>query len=294
MVMRMNVLSADISGDGGVDSPARRRWPARLNLRYAVSGPRTVCHRQHVGPLMIQRPFYPERDGTCHTYVLHPPGGVAGGDSLELDVAVAPGGRCLLTAPGAVKVYRAPVEPSRQSTRVTVGAGGVCELMPMETILFDQARTRFETDVQLEGDAVFFGWDMVSFGRPAAGERFDQGRFVQHTRISRDGRPIWFERADITGGSEILRAPYGFAGFPIAGTALYAGPLPDTAIERLRERVAPVKEGHGAFTRLDDLLVCRFIGAKVSTGRAFFAAAWRELRAMGQGKPAIIPRIWAT
>ena len=243
---------------------------------------------------MIQRPFYPEQDGTCHTYVLHPPGGIAGGDSLELNVTVAPGGRCLLTAPGAVKVYRAPDAPSTHRTSVTVGAGGVCELMPMETILFNRARTRFETEVHLEGDAVFFGWDMVSFGRPAADERFDEGRFVQQTRLHRDGRLIWFERSDVTGGSDILSASYGFAGFPIMGTALYSGSLPESAIDRLRERVAPVNEGHGAFTRVDDVIVCRFIGAKVSTGRAFFAAAWRELRPMGQGKPAIIPRIWAT
>jgi urease accessory protein len=244
--------------------------------------------------MLIQRPCYPEKDGTCHSYVLHPPGGVAGGDSLDLKVALEPGARCLLTAPGATKVYRAPSEASRQQTTIDVGAGAVCELLPHEIILFNGARTRNSTDVRLATDSTFFGWDLVTLGRPAAGERFADGFFDQRTTITRDGRPVWFERAHVEGGSDILDAIYGFNGAPIFGTALYAGPLPEDAVGILRARTAPVAEGLSAITQVGEVMVCRFIGARVSTGRAFFRSAWEVLRDIGMRKPASAPRIWAT
>lgn len=269
-------------------------WPAKLNLSYARKGDRTIVSRRHVGPLMIQRPFYPEKDGTCHTYILHPPGGVAGGDSLELDISVGPEARCLLTAPGATKVYRAPDDISRQDISVTVAAGAICEMLPMELILFNAARFRSDTRITLQGDAIFFGWDLVSLGRPAAGERFSDGYFDQRTTITRDGTPIWFERAQVEGGASILEAAHGFSGFPIFGTALYAGRLPENASEILRDRIPPAAVGFGAVTQRTDVLICRYIGPKVSEGRRFFANAWRVLREIGQNRPASIPRIWAT
>lgn len=290
----MNLIDTSRRGNASERAPEAGRWPARLELRYEAKAGRTIVHRRHVGPLLVQRPFYPERDGTCHSYVLHPPGGVAGGDSLDLVVSVEPNARCLLTAPGATKVYRTPGEGSSQRITIDIADGAVCELMPMEIILFNAARSRFDTDIRLQGDGVFFGWDLVSLGRPAAKERFSEGLFDQRMTITRDGRPIWFERAQIDGGSEILDAAYGFGGHPIFGTAVYAGRLPEGVLDRLHERVPPTVEGLGSITQINDLIVCRYIGSKVSTGRSFFAAAWNVLRELGQGKPAIVPRIWAT
>ena len=244
--------------------------------------------------MLVQRPFYPEGDGTCHTYILHPPGGVAGGDSLDLSIDVAAGARCVLTAPGATKFYRAPGATSRQRVAVRVAAGACCEYLPMETIVFDGANAHTRTDVHLEGDATFVGWEIVSLGRPAASEDFTTGSFAQRTTLLRDGRPIWFERAAIDGGGPILSAAHGFQGNPIFGTMLYAGALPEDAAEILRARAAPVTTGQASVSQLEDVLVCRYAGPKVSAARSFFVTAWNTLRKLGQGKPASNPRIWAT
>ena len=279
---------------GPKDAAAAPRWPARLDLAFSPGRDKTVVHSRHSGPMRVQRPFHPEADGTCHTYVLHPPGGVVGGDTLELRVTLAPGSRCVLTAPGATKFYRAPGPECRQQVRIEAADGSVCEYLPMETIVFDGANAHGETDVHLSGDATFVGWEIVSLGRPAAGETFTAGRFTQRCTITRDGRPIWFERGRFDGGSPALGAAHGLRGCPIFGTMIYAGSLPDDAGDRLRGRIAPVRTGHGSISQLDGVLVCRFAGSKVSSARTFFDDAWNSLRLMGQGKPASRPRIWAT
>ena len=66
-------------------------WSAVLQLRFGVRAGRSCAVARHQrGPLAVQRSFYPE-GAVCHTYVLHPPGGVVGGDRLELDLAAEPG-----------------------------------------------------------------------------------------------------------------------------------------------------------------------------------------------------------
>ena len=84
-----------------------KSWQARLELSFQLSGGRTIlARRQHVGPLIVQRPFYPEGPEVCHTYLLHPPAGIAAGDRIEAAVSVEEGAHVLLTTPGAAKWYR--------------------------------------------------------------------------------------------------------------------------------------------------------------------------------------------
>ena len=153
---------------------------------------RASVRRRHVGPLVVQRPFHPEADGTAHVYLLHPPGGVAGGDRLEIACHVAPGARAVLTTPGAAKFYRSPHSLSALRTVIDVGADAACEYLPQETILFDGANASIETRISLAANATYVGWEFISFGRPAAGEGFTWGTARQRVEVLRAGRPIWF------------------------------------------------------------------------------------------------------
>ncbi|MGB5651682.1 MAG: urease accessory protein UreD, partial [Sedimenticolaceae bacterium] len=89
-----------------------------MRLGFRAGPDSTVlAERQRHGPLAVQRPFYPE-GGVCHVYLLHPPGGVVGGDVLGIDVKLAQGAQALITTPGATKFYRSAGALARQTQRI--------------------------------------------------------------------------------------------------------------------------------------------------------------------------------
>jgi urease accessory protein len=270
-------------------------WRAELELWLEHQDGKTrLMRRRHVGPLAVQRPFHPESDGTAHVYLLHPPGGVAGGDSLEITCHVESGARAVLTTPGATKFYRSDHQ-SKQRTVINVGAGAVCEYLPQESIIYNGADTRVETRVMLaDADATYVGWDFFSFGRPASGERFADGSMQQRVEVSIGGRPVWFERLSLQGDSCLGRALFAFGSRPIIGTMVYVGPIAENAAERTQ---AEFEEADGrvfSVSQLKQGVVCRYLGESMSEGKSLFARAWNVLRDAGQRKPAAMPRIWAT
>ncbi len=270
-------------------------WHAELELFFALSHGKTrLMRRRHSGPLAVQRAFHPEGDGSAHVYLLHPPGGVAGGDVLDIRCRLDPSARCVLTTPGATKFYRSDAGESVQRTRIDVGDNAICENLPQETILFEGADASISTHVMLADNAVYAGWDFISLGRPAAGERFLNGRLQQRAEIFRDGKRIWFERIGFSQSPTVLDAPVFFAGRPIVGTMVYAGPVPENTVECIREEVGARARNVFSVSQLERVLVCRYLGQRMSEGKALFLQAWSILRERGLMKKAVVPRIWAT
>ncbi len=281
--------------DGLNDPQTLSGWQAELELWFEKSAGKTrLVRRRHLGPLMVQSPFHPERDGTCHVYLLHPPGGVAGGDQLAISAHLGAGARALLTTPGATKFYRSRERISLQMTTLEVGPDAICEYFPQETILFDGAQAIIETQVNLAGNASYAGWDFFCLGRPAANERFDSGQLRQRIAITRDSRPIWLERSSLAGGSSLLDAAHAFAGHSVWGTFVYAGAGHEGVADTVRSAVGPEAGHRFSVSCLEDIVVCRYLGPQAAEGKALFTKAWGALRLLNQGKAAVTPRIWAT
>lgn len=270
-------------------------WRAELDLTFEYSNGLTrLMHRRHMGPLVVQRPFHPEADGSAHVYILHPPGGVAGGDQLNMTCHLGPNARTVLTTPGATKFYRCDQRSSEQRVHIEVGAGGICEYLPQETILFDGAKASLKTRVTLAADSTYIGWDMFSFGRPASRELFRRGNARQRIEIVRDGRPIWFEQLNLKGEDGMIDLPFILAGRPIVGTMVYAGPMIENAVERIRQAHGQAALSVFSASALERVVVCRYLGTRISEAKTLFFQAWDILREAGLGKRATAPRIWAT
>ncbi|MGH6762553.1 MAG: urease accessory protein UreD [Phyllobacterium sp.] len=277
------------------DAGSSAHWKAELELWFDKMPQCTrLARRRHLGPLLVQRPFYPESDGTCHVYLLHPPGGIAAGDELNFTLHVGENARCVLTTPGATKFYRMSSGKAVQRCTVEVGRSAVCEYLPQETIIFNGANTSIDTRVSLQGDATYVGWDFICLGRPAAGERFDTGAMTQRVEIVRDGTKIWFERYRLVGGSPLQDAVYAFSGQPVFGTMIYAGPLRDGLAEAVQQAVGDSGGKKFSVSQLEHIVVCRYLGPQAEEGKILFTRAWNALRMALQSKPASAPRIWAT
>lgn len=279
--------------------PAAAGWRAALELGFERRAGTTVLARcRHQGPLRVQKALHPEGPATAHVIVLHPPGGIAGGDSLALSFGAAAGAQVLLTTPGAGKWYRAAGRPAAQTVTIEVAAGACIEWLPQETIFFSGADASLRTVVDLAADARYLGLEVLCFGRTAASETFDRGALAMRTRIRRDDRLLWHENARLAGGSAWFAAAPGLAGFPVCATLLLAVPEGPTGITA--ELITACRESAitdvpcSGITKLPGLLVARCLCAKAEQAKAWFLGLWTHLRPALLGRTAMTPRIWNT
>ncbi|MGQ0579695.1 MAG: urease accessory protein UreD [Betaproteobacteria bacterium] len=278
-----------------VEAVPLRTWDATLDLAYLMRGGRTIlARRSSRGPLAVQKPLYPEGDAVCHTIVLHPPGGIAGGDRMAITLNLQAGANALLTTPGATKWYRSAMLEAAQDVKITAVAGAVCEWLPQENIFFNAANARNAIAVSLESGAVFCGWDVMCLGRTASGERFESGSVRQRLCVTRAGQPMFEELGAIEGGSALLDSPVGMAGFPVCGTFLLAGiEISEAALDACRQ-ASPAGKAKWGLTRLPDLLLARYLGPSAEQAREYFVRIWTIVRPLYSQKAMQIPRIWNT
>ncbi|MDB6061276.1 MAG: Urease accessory protein UreD [Verrucomicrobiaceae bacterium] len=297
---------SDSSGSGAAFAtskvPLPTAWRADLYLRFALQKQRTVLvRREHSGPLVVQKALYPEGDGVCHAIIVHPPGGIAGGDELQLRVDNDEAAHALLTTPGAGKWYKANGREAAQHLNFVVANNAVLEWLPQETILFDAARAKMQTRVKLNGDARYAGWEILCFGRRAAGEKFIEGALRQSTQIERDGVLIWNECAVLNAGDRVMTSPIGMNNATVNATFIVAaGAMPAALLDACRAVMPTAKHTATAGTEnfgvsaLPEIFAARYLGDSTEQARTYFETLWALLRPWYANRPMQRPRIWST
>ncbi len=268
-------------------------WRGTLQLGYTVAHGRTVlARRRHQGPLLVQRSFHPE--GTvCHNYLVHPPGGLVGGDQLCLEVELDAEADVLLTTPAAGKCYRSAGATAEQLQQFQLAPGAALEWLPAETILHGGARTRLLNRFELQDQARLLAWDVLCLGRPGSGDHFSSGSCLQDLRLFRSGRPLLHERLQLVAGDPLLDAPWGLNGYTVIGMFI-ATPVQAALAETLQRALPDTPENRIGLTLLDDVLVCRCLGRGAESVRAVLEWIWRQVREPVLGRVPQPPRIWKT
>jgi urease accessory protein len=267
-------------------------WQAHLALEFTAREGRTVLSgNRHTGPLRVQRTLYPE-GGVCHTCLLHPPGGVVGGDHLGLEVDVKSAAAALITTPGATKFYRSGGARAIQENRLSIESNAWLEWLPQESIVYSEADARITTRVNLAEGGGFMGWEVVCIGLPACGRPFTSGRLETRLEIQRGGRPIFKDRLIVVDETD-LRRPAGLRGRSVSATFLATGGRLEM-LPPLREIVNADPERLTGITLIEDLLVTRYIGDASAAAKQLFQAIWSWLRPRLTEREACPPRIWET
>ncbi len=272
-----------------------KHWRASLVLEFGARQSRTtLLRRQHQGPLVVQKMLYPEGDAVCHGIIVHPPGGVAGGDQLSITANLDAGTHVLLTTPGAGKWYKANQLQASQALNFTLGQGACLEWLPQENILFDGSQVRFAGQVNLAADAVFCGWEILCLGRQARGESWAAGSVQQVLEIRREGRLLWNERMHLQPESRVMQSMAGLRGLPISGSlVLAAGAVPAEVLQACRA-VEAEAGAHVGVSALPDIFTARYIGRSSEAAKHYFERLWQLLRPWYAGRAASRPRIWNT
>ena len=269
-------------------------WQARLALRFADDGGVTrLVENSHYGPLRVQKALYPEGGAVCHAIVVHPPGGVVGGDQLQIDASIGAHAHALISTPGAAKWYKANGKISRQRVTLDVAAGAALEWLPQETIFFDTAHVALDQHIALAADATYIGCEILCMGRRASGESFNTGTITQRTQIRRGGKLVWWEQGALIGGR--LDSPLSLNGCTVCATLIAVGAVPPPAVlAAIRTEIEA--DGSPAFgiTQFKGVLVARHLGDDSETARRLMLTVWRHLRPHLLRREAVTPRIWQT
>ncbi len=251
-----------------MDNSAQNGWIAELELRFSKSKSKTfLSTRKHIGPLTIQRPFYPEGD-LCHLYLLHPPGGIVGGDQLSIEVNTDSNSSSLLTTPGATKVYRtSDHKHSTINQNFIVAEDSSFEWLPMETIVFPGANSQFSSKLLLSGNARVAAWEVYCLGRPAINESFDFGSLNFSLELWRDGIPILFDKLMID--KTELGNIVGLRSFPVFGTFIISK-TNKKVLETVRTMMIETESCVTGVTQIEDIIIVRSLAKKTYLAQDLF------------------------
>jgi urease accessory protein len=275
-------------------------WHGHLSLQYRLSSSaRTVVHDTHNGPLRVLQSLYPEGDAICHNVLVHPPGGVVGGDVLAIDVDVQAASHALVTTPGATRFYRSLGDLGLQTLTARVADGARFEWLPLETILYPDTLAENRMRFELAPGAEMMGWDVLALGLPASGQPYDRGRYTQSIELP----GVWLERGCIDGrDTRLLQSPLGWAGHSVLATMWFAGGTAlasarrDALLDSAREAIAadPLRPTAGCTSPHAEVVVLRALAHRVEPAMHLLTQVWQRWRKTAWSLAGTPPRVWRT
>jgi len=273
-------------------------WASTLHLRYGRRHGRSTAHSRHAGALRVLAALHPEGPDICHHVLVHPPGGLVGGDRLDIRCDVEAQAHALVTTPGATRFYRSLGAPAVQTLDATLHEGTRLEWLPLETLAYNACLGENRSRFTLAPGAELFAWDMLALGLPAAGQAFQSGRFTQHLELP----GVWLERGHLDAtDAALLHSPSGLAGRTALGTLVFASgnpiaaPRRDALLDAARQLACgDAERTAGATSPHPQVVVLRAASHRIEPLAALFKQVWAAWRHLAWDLPPCAPRVWAT
>ncbi|MHA3080060.1 urease accessory protein UreD [Acinetobacter sp. ANC 5502] len=276
-------------------------WYACLELKFSAQERRTVLvHRKHYGPLRVQKMLWPEKTGVCHSIIVHPPAGIAGGDHLTFEIEVQSKAHALVTTPGAGKWYKTNAKQAFQHIHLQVDDHATLEWLPQETMLFNGANAYSETHIHLAQSASFIGWDMLVLGRQARQENFETGQYHNQLRLWHAGKLLLADTLQFQGNDRWLSSCLGMNRQAVLGNLWAVAPEQFRATVILEQQIELIRElmvrmqVPVTLTLLNDVVSARYLGQDARQCHDAFAAIRARLRRYWFDLDEEFPRIWRT
>ncbi len=273
-------------------------WRAELQIDYTLESQRTVARYAHQGPLRILKSLYPEGDQICHNVLVHPPGGLVGGDTLEMKVSVGTGAHGLVSTPGATRFYKSGGHAALQQVVAHLAEGARLEWLPLEAIAYNDCEATNRAIFHLAPGAELITWDVTALGMPSSDQAFTQGHFQQHLEIP----GVWLERGTIQGNdTRWLNSPLGLAGQKCLASLVFACGSPidlarvEGALEAARQliEVHSLKMQAGITCAHPQVIVLRVMSPLVEPSMDLLQQVWAAWRHALWQLPSEAPRIWS-
>lgn len=290
-----------MSPDGSRAAPAGRRQTAvgRLGLTLRGDGPVTrLVDLDQAAPLRALFP-HPVPGEPLTACVTNTAGGLVAGDVLGLSVTLGGGARAMVMAQAAEKVYRSgDGAEARVTVRLAAGPESWLEWLPRETIVFNRARLRRETALDLDPTARVLTGEILVLGRRAHGEVLSRGLIRDAWRVSVGARLVWADTLHLEGDLARARlAPAGFAGAEALATLIARLPGVDGGEAALTDAIRARLETHDTVragsTTINGIVISRILSHTAEAARDAFADVWGLLRRAGGGYAATLPRLWS-
>ena len=265
-------------------------------IRFARrDGTTRLSHLYERDPLRVLFPK-PEGGEPPQAVIVTTSGGLVAGDRIDVTVTIGDGASAHVTASAAEKIYRSTGVTTVVRQALTVGDGAALEFLPPETILFDGARLKRESVIELAPDATFLGGDIVVFGRRARGEGFTRGFLRDVWEVRCEGCLVWGDALHLDGDiAAIVADPACFDGAAGIATLLLAPAErdPEKFVDGARAVQAAAPEGvRAGVTAIAGLVLARWLAADAALLRHAYADLACHLRCEAMGLPRRLPRIW--
>ena len=273
-------------------------WRADLKLDYTLESQRTVARYEHQGPLRVLKSLYPEANAICHNVLVHPPGGLVGGDTLDIQISVSSGAHGLVSTPGATRFYKSGGHPALQQVTAHVADHARLEWLPLEAIAYNDCEATNRAVFHLAPNAELIAWDVTALGLHSSDQAFTQGHFQQHLEIP----GVWLERGNVQ-GSDIrwLNSPLGLAGHKCFASLVFASGA-NIAPERVERSLdasrliieaSPLKLQAGITCAHPQVMVLRVMSPLVEPTMDLLKQVWACWRHTLWQLPSEPPRIWS-